>query len=263
MVTRVRKLAPGFNWLGFATVVGVLLVWQLLVDTKILDYSAIPSPTEIFTGFRYIAGDGMWGDLWHTVRCVLLGWLIAVFLGGSIGLLLSLNPTVATWSSATVDVFRSLPVVALIPIAILIWGTGSKSEIILGAYAGVWPMLINTAGGVRSLSPRLVDVASILRLSPMAKLTKIVIPSTGAAMLVGARLALATTLVICVVAEILGLQSGLGSALSLEQAGDQPARMWAYVVIVGVLGVLVNGGLVRLVRLAFPGVAASQERSAQ
>jgi ABC-type nitrate/sulfonate/bicarbonate transport system permease component len=260
MVTQIRRASFRFNWLGFATIIGILAVWQILVDTKILDYSALPSPTEIVTGLRYIAGNGMWGELWHTISCVLIAWAIAVFLGATAGLLFSLNATLASWSSATVDVFRSLPVIALIPIAVLIWGTGSKAEIILGVYAGIWPMLINTAGGVRNLSPRLIDVARSLRLSRLETLVKIVIPSTGGAMLVGARLSLATCLVICVVAEILALQSGLGSALSLEQAGGQPARMWAYVLIVGTLGLLVNLGLVRLVRVAFPGVAASSER---
>lgn len=263
MATQVRRAVLRFNWLGTATIVAILAVWQVVVGTKIINYSALPTPTEILTGLRYIAGNGLWSELWHTVSCVLVAWAIAVFIGGTVGLLVSLNATVASWSSATVDMFRSLPVIALIPIAILIWGTGSKAEIILGVYAGVWPMLINTAGGVRSLPTQLVDVAQTLRLSRVTTLLKVVIPSTGAAMLVGARLALATTLVICVVAEILGLQSGVGNAVALEQSADQPARMWAYVLIIGFLGLVVNAGLVRVVRLVFPGVSASSERSAQ
>jgi sulfonate transport system permease protein len=262
MATQVRRAFVRCNWLGLATFLGLLVAWQVVVDTKIINLSALPSPTQIFTGLKYIAGNGMWSELWHTVSCVLIGWAIAVGLGGTVGLLVSLNATLASWSSATVDMFRSLPVIALIPIGILIWGTGSKTEIILGAYAGVWPMLINTAGGVRSLPPRLMDVARSLRLSRVTTLVKVIIPSTGAAMLVGARLALATTLVICVVSEMFGLQSGLGNALQLEQSAGQPARMWAYVLIVGVLGLMVNFGLIRVVRLVFPGVSASNERSA-
>jgi ABC-type nitrate/sulfonate/bicarbonate transport system permease component len=100
-----------------------------------------------------------------------------------------------------------------------------------------------------------------LRLSRRATLQEILMPATGAAMLVGARLALATTLVLCVVAEMLGLETGVGHAVVLEQSGDEPARMWAFVLVIGALGILVNFMLVRVVRLLFPGVAAASERS--
>jgi ABC-type nitrate/sulfonate/bicarbonate transport system permease component len=189
--------------------------------------------------------------------------VIGVAIGAAAGLLLALNPTVAGWGSATVDLFRSLPVVALIPVAILIWGTASKAEVILGAYAALWPMLINTAGGVRGVTPRLRDVARMLGLSRWHTLRKIVLPSTGGAMLVGARLALATSLVICVVAEMLGLQSGVGNQLVLEQGAGQGARTWAYILVIGVLGLIANAGLTKAVRMAFPGVSAVSERSAQ
>ena len=131
--------------------------------------------------------------MWHTVRCVLIAWGIAVVVGGLAGMAFALNDTVASWGGSTVDLLRSLPVIALIPVAILIWGIGSNTEIILGAYAGMWPMLVNTAGGARGVPDRLYDVAQTMRLSRRATMQKIVMPWTGAAMLVGARLALTTT----------------------------------------------------------------------
>jgi sulfonate transport system permease protein len=254
-----------FNWLGLACIIAVLGVWQLLVSTHIVNYSSLPGPIQIWSGFRSLAGSGggLWSALGHTVRCVLEAWVIGVAVGGVVGLLIALNSTVAGWGSASVDLFRSLPVVALIPIAILIWGTGSKTEVILGAYAALWPMLINTAGGVRGVSPRLRDVARTLGLSRWQTLRKIVLPSTGGAMLVGARLALATSLVICVVAEMLGLQSGVGNQLVLEQGAGQAGRTWAYILVVGVLGLIANAGLTKAVRMLFPGVSAVSDRTAQ
>lgn len=264
MAASIRRLA-GFNWLGLACIVAVLGVWQLAVSTHVINYSSLPGPIQIWGGVRDLAagGGGLWSALGHTVQCVLLAWAIGTAIGAAVGLLLALNPIAAAWGSATVDLFRSLPVVALIPVAILIWGTASKAEVILGAYAALWPMLINTAGGVRGVNPRLRDVAKILGLSRWETVRKIVLPSTGAAMLVGARLALATALVICVVAEMLGLQSGVGNQLVLEQGAGQGARTWAYILVVGVLGLIANAGLTKLVRTAFPGVSAVSERSAQ
>jgi ABC-type nitrate/sulfonate/bicarbonate transport system permease component len=263
MASWLRRRAAGFNWLGAATIIGILALWQILVSTKIIDYSALPGPIQIWSGFRYLAGSegGLWAALGHTMKCVVIAWAIAVAIGTIVGIAVALNGTVASWAGSTIDLFRSLPVIALIPIAILIWGTGSKTEILLGAYAGMWVMLMNTFGGARSIPPALGDVARSLRLSRAATVRKIILPSTGAAMLVGARLALATTLVICVVSEMLGLQSGIGNQLGLEMDGGQAGRGWAYVVLVGVLGILLNFVLVRMVRLLFPGVAAASERS--
>jgi ABC-type nitrate/sulfonate/bicarbonate transport system permease component len=262
MAKRSRRLLARFNWLGCAVTVALLVIWQLLVTTKIIDYAPLPGPIGVANGLAYLAGNGMWSELAHTLRCVAIAWGIAIGIGGFAGLLLGLNATVASWTNATVDVFRSMPIVAFIPIAILIWGTGSQAEVILGAYAGVWPMLLNTSGGARGVPAQLRDVAKTLRLSRVETLRKIVVPSTGAAMLVGARLSLATALVVCVVSEMLGLQSGVGNALVLEQSADQPERVLAYVLVIGTLGILVNVGVVWLFRLLFPGVAANSEQRA-
>ena len=192
----------------------------------------------------------------------MIAWAIAVVVGGVAGLLVALNATVASWASATVDLFRSLPVIALIPIAILIWGTGTKTEIILGAYAGIWPMLINTAGGARSVPPRLLEVAQTLQLSRAATLLKVVMPVDRR---VDAR------------RRAPGAGDDPGDLrrrgdpraaerrrqqLVLEQRRTSRRGMWAYVLVIGCLGILVNFALVRLVRILFPGVAAASERSA-
>jgi sulfonate transport system permease protein len=263
MATRVKHSAHNFNWLGLGVILAVLVVWQLVITSHLINYSTLPGPVQIASGLGYIAGNGMWSNLLHTLHCVAIAWGIAVVVGGTVGLLLALNRGVSLWASATVDLFRSLPVVALIPIAILIWGTGTQTEVLLGAYAGLWPMIVNTSGGVRSVTPIMLDVADTFQLSRAGTLRKIVMPATGGAMLVGARLALATALVVCVVSEMFGLQSGVGYALMLEQSAEQPDRMWAYVLLIGCLGILVNAGLVRAVRAGFPGVSAVAERSAR
>ncbi|MFG1926951.1 ABC transporter permease [Cryptosporangium sp. NPDC048952] len=257
-----EKKRWGVNWLGLAVVVLVLVGWQVLAKAGTVE-GALPAPTEIWAGLRYLSGEdgGLWPALQHTIGVVLIAWLIGAALGAVLGIVLSSNKILASWSTATVDMLRSLPVIALIPIAILLWGNGDETEIVLGAYAALWPMLINTAGGVRSVNPRLREVGRTLGLSRLRVATRVVMPAAGAAMLVGARLSLATTLVVCVVAEMLGLQSGVGNQLVLQQSGMQPARMWVYVLVTGALGLLANAGMLRAFRLLFPGVAAVAERS--
>jgi len=263
MVTELKLMASRINWLGMAVVAGILLAWQLVVATGIITYSSFPAPTAILDAFVYLSGHGiLWPQVAHTLRCVFISWSLAVLIGSTVGLLIGLNKTAASWGTATIDLLRSLPVLVLIPIGILIWGPATQTEIIIGTYAGLWPMILNTAGGVRSVSPRLREVAATMGLSRAETLFKIVVPSTSASMLVGARLALSSALIICVVAEMLGLQAGVGNLLVLQRSADQPERMWAFVLTVGILGLLVNVALNWLVRLVSPGIYASMNRTA-
>lgn len=236
--------------------IGWLVIWQALISVGLLHLTDLPGPFGIISGFRQLLHLGLlWPAIGHTMLCMSVAWAAAVIIGGGIGLLVGVNKAARDWTSATVDVLRSLPVLAFIPVAILIWGPASKAEIVVAAYAALWPMLINTAGGARNVGPRLRDVARSLCLSRFQRMTKIVLPATGISMLVGARLALAIALVVCVVAEMLGLPNGIGYSIVLEESAGQPERLWAYIVTIGILGILTNTGLVLAMRLAFPGVS--------
>lgn len=256
MAIRARSFLGSVNFLGIAVMVGGLAVWQALVSSGLIHPTNLPGPFGIITGFRQLLQLGLlWPAVGHTMMCMSVAWGIAVIIGGGLGLLVGVNKTARDWTSATVDVLRSLPVLAFIPVAILIWGPASKAEIVVAAYAALWPMLINTAGGARNVGPRLRDVARSLCLSRFQRMRKIVLPATGISMLVGARLALAIALVVCVVAEMLGLPNGIGYSIVAEESAGQPDRMWAYIVTIGVLGILTNAGLVLATKLAFPGVS--------
>lgn len=256
MVTRLKRCLGHPNLLGAAVLVGWLAAWQVLISVGLLNTPNLPGPFGIISGFHQLLSLGLlWPAVGHTVMCMSVAWGIAVVFGGGLGLLVGVNKTARQWTSATVDVLRSLPVLAFIPVAILIWGPASKAEIVVAAYAALWPMLINTAGGARNVGPRLRDVATSMCLSPVRRTTKIVLPATAISMLVGARIALAIALVVCVVAEMLGLPNGIGYSIVAEESAGQPERLWAFIVTVGMLGIVTNAGLVFAMRFAFPGVA--------
>jgi sulfonate transport system permease protein len=169
------------------------------------------------------------------------------------GFALASSPGVRRFSSASVDALRTIPVVTLVPIALLIWGPSGTSELVVAAIAAVWPVLISAESGVRSVHPRLAEVASTLRLSRLATARKIALPAAAPELLVGARLALGFALVVCIVSEMVGNPAGLGYGLVAMQQALDPAGMWAYVVVIGVLGIVLNSLLVTLTRLAMPG----------
>lgn len=254
-----RASWQGFvNWQCLGVVVGLLVAWQLLVAVKVLDFQSLPGPSGIVSGLgQLLSEDSLWGPLGHTLLAVLIAWALAVAVGTLLGLAVGLMAPVAAWASPAIDLFRSLPVIAFVPIAILIWGPATEAEVLVAAYAAVWPMLVNTSRGVAAVGSRLHDVARTFRLSPIATIWKIIIPAAVGPMLVGARIALGITIVVAVVTEMIGPPLGLGYGLITAQNAEQPAQMWALVLVVGVVGVLANALLVWLSRAAFPAVTAT------
>ncbi|HZO37242.1 MAG TPA: ABC transporter permease [Solirubrobacteraceae bacterium] len=244
------------NLPGIAVVVILIALWQLVVDTKVIDFNYVSPPSQIADRIVDLARDGELSDnLWHTVSVALQAWVIAVGLGVIVGLLLAYSAAARTFTMASVDALRTVPVVALVPVALLVWGPSAKSEIVVAAYAALWPIVINTMGGLRSVNPRLHDVARTLRLSRVATARKIALPAAAPEILVGARLALGTSLVVTIVAEMVGNPAGLGYALIEQQQALNPAAMWAYVIVIGIVGVALNYAIVGIGRLLVPGSA--------
>jgi sulfonate transport system permease protein len=254
-VSRVRR---ALNPTGVAVVVCAIGLWQLLVVTNVLDFSFLPAASEVATSLVDLAKSGdLASDVGHTLWVTLVASAIAMVVGVALGLAVGLVPVVRTYSMASIDFLRTLPVTAMIPAVLLIWGPTARAEIIAATYAATWQILVNTAGGVRSVHPRLRDVARTFQLSRGETVRKVIIPAAMPAILVGARLAIVTALVVAIVAEILINPEGIGWGLVEGQQALQPAITWAYAVVAGVLGYLLNALLVWGVRRALPGGGAN------
>lgn len=266
-LTAELKLKPprpsvGLRWLrkvnvvGLLTGVGLLGLWELLVETKILDYpSAISSPSQIIGAVgQLVTQSGYPENLGHTVEVVVAGWAIAGVAGVVLGLALGLSRRAWVWSMASLDILRSLPAIAFVPIMVIIFGLSSHMEFTLVLVGGFWPVVLNTISGVRAVHPLLGDVAKTLRLSRLGSIRKIVLPAAAAQIIVGLRLSLALSLVLAVVAEMIGNPHGLGYQLVFYQQAFKPQLMWGYLLTIGILGILLNGIFVGLVRLLAPGI---------
>ena len=144
---------------------------------------------------------------------------------------------------ASLEVLRPMPVMAFLPLALLLFNFSLTTELVLIVYASIWPVLINTMGGVMSVAPRLYDVGRTLRLSRARMLRKIVMPAAAPAIIVGCRLSMGLSLVIAIIAEMLANPHGLGYAVISQLKAMQPQRMFAYVFFIGMLALALNAAL--------------------
>lgn len=233
------------NWLGLGTTGLVLVLWA--VAAEVLDYDGLPGPASVAASVGDLVSDGLVAKILHTVMVSLLAALIGIVVGAVLGLCCALIRVVHTYVESSFDVLRAVPAVALMPIALLLWGPEGRTEVIIGAYTAMWPMLVNTIGAVHNIHPQLDEVARMFRFDSRRRVMKIVLPAATPTMLVGARLAATAALVAVIVAEMIATPAGIGWAMIDARDALQYSQLWALAIITGLLGLAYNATLTWLV----------------
>lgn len=176
------------------------------------------------------------------------GLLLGLVAGVGLGVVLGLSRRAAQMSYLSVEVLRPVPSVALIPLAMLVFGFGFRMEISVVAFATFWPLLLLTQAAVQQVEPRLLEVARALNLSPLDRAFKIVLPSVLPRLFVALRLGVAIALVVAVTVEIAANPSGMGYALMIAQQSLQPELMLAWLFWIGLVGYAINSAALLLQR---------------
>ena len=238
-----RQLTPRLLRVGQACAVPALLLlaleWQARTGAANSDALAPPSQAAGALARAMIDGS-MLAATGFTLQAAALGLAIGALLGGSLGMALGLSRRASAWGFLSIEVMRPLPSVALIPLAMLIFGFGMTLEVSVIAFATFWPLLILTQAAVRQVEPRLFEVAAALQLSLLARTWKIVLPAMLPRLFVALRLGVGVSLVVAVTVEIAANPYGMGYALMLSQQSLNPALMMAWLAWIGAVGFATN-----------------------
>ena len=179
----------------------------------------------------------------RVITGITLSFLFAVPLGLMIGRYQLLD-TMTDWS---IQIFRSIPPISLIPLALLFLGIGDKPAIALIFLAGTWPLLINTIFGVRGIERTLIKVARAARASEFLVMKDIILPASMPAIFTGLRLAVGGGWLTVVTAEMIAVKSGLGYMILNAQLTFRSDLIIAGIIVIGAIGLLADQ-LVRRVR---------------
>lgn len=239
---------PSRTWTGNLAV--RLLAVAVAVGLWWLVTTVLASPTSMLQAFApqhavpaigdLIAQGVLFDDIWTSLYRLLVGLLIAGVLGVVTGL------AVGTWSrldTAARPIFQFLRMVSPLswaPVAIGLFGIGHRPVFFLVAAAAVWPVVLNTAAGVRSIDQGFLLAARSLGATPAETLFSVVLPAIRPHVLTGLRLALGIGWVVLVPAEMLGVTSGLG--YEILNSRDQLAydKVMAVILVIGLLGSLLD-----------------------
>lgn len=206
---------------------------------------SLAPPSAVFAALFEALRDG---SILHATRDTLVSAFAGLAAGGVtglvLGILLGIVPPFDRLMEVTIEALRPIPSIALLPIALIALGFGYRMEIIIVAFACTWPVLILTRAAVRSIEPRLIEVARSLRMPPLARTAKIVIPAALPRIFVAFRLAAGIALIVAVTVEIAINPLGLGHAIMTAQQALRPDLMLAYLVWIGLIGFALNYGLI-------------------
>jgi ABC-type nitrate/sulfonate/bicarbonate transport system permease component len=225
--------------------VTVLVVFEIWARAVHLQSDSLAPPSAIAAALVEAFADG---SILIATRDTLISAFAGLSIGGAIGLglgiALGIFKIFDRLMEVTIEAVRPIPSIALLPIALIALGFGYRMEIMIVAFACVWPILILSRAAVGSIEPRLIEVSRALRLSAADRVRKIIIPAALPRIFLAFRLAAAIALIVAVTVEITINPIGLGAGIMTAQQALRPDLMLAYLLWIGVVGYLLNGGLV-------------------
>jgi NitT/TauT family transport system permease protein len=227
--------------LPVATLVAIE-IWARAVD---LQSDSLAPPSAVATALASAFEDG---SVLIATRDTLFSAFAGLSIGGAIGLAfgiaLGIFNVFDRLMEVTIEAIRPIPSIALLPIALIALGFGYRMEILIVAFACIWPILILSRAAVGGIEPRLMEVSRALRLSPLDQVRKIIIPAALPRIFLAFRLAAGIALIVAVTVEIAINPIGLGAAIMTAQQALRPDLMLAYLLWIGIVGYLLNTGLV-------------------
>jgi NitT/TauT family transport system permease protein len=194
-----------------------------------------------------------------TLASAFAGLLIGGAVGLAFGFALGIFHVFDRLMEVTIEAIRPIPSIALLPIALIALGFGYRMEIVIVAFACVWPVLILSRAAIGGIESRLIEVSRVLRLSPADRVRKIIIPAALPRIFLAFRLAAGIALIVAVTVEIAINPIGLGAAIMTAQQALRPDLMLAYLVWIGAIGYALNAGLVVAQRHLFGRAALVRE----
>lgn len=219
----------------------ILAIWQGASITGLLPATSVPSMFDTAGELgRQVTRASFWAVVGQTVRGWALGLALAATVAVPLGLLLGILRPLRQSCTVIIEFLKPIPPVALIPLALLLWGPSLRMEIFLVAFGALWPILTNVLYGVLAVDPLALDMARSYRLSRTRTLRSVVVPSVLPFITTGLRLAASIALIIAIVAELIGGTLGLGKSIIDAETGNALPQMYADVFVTGILGLAVS-----------------------
>ncbi|HWE70513.1 MAG TPA: ABC transporter permease, partial [Acidimicrobiales bacterium] len=229
--------------------VGPLLVlglWQLVCSLGVFNSVEVASPLAVVDAGRQLWGTGeLQSNLLISLQRVAEGLVVGVVAGVVLAVVSGLFHRGEDLVDPIIQAARSVPILGLVPLAIIWFGVGETPKVFLIALGCTFPVYINTFAAIRGVDSKLVEAGQTFGLRRWGLVRRVILPGALPGFLVGLRFALVSSWLIVVVAEVINAKSGIGYLINEAQTWNRTDIIMLGLAIYAVLG-LVADAIVRL-----------------
>ena len=218
----------------------LLLVWHAAV--RLTQTEVFPPPLAVLRGIAELARKGLlFRYAADSLLRVAIGYGAALLLGLPLGVLLGWYTSAARAANPLIQLLRPISPLAWIPVAIVLFGVSNAAAVFLIFLASLFPILVATMNGVRSVPAMYVDAGRNLDLSRGALFARVLFPAALPQVLTGLRIALGVAWIVVVAAEMIAVNSGLGYlVIDSRNAGKRYDLVVAAMLLIGLIGLGLN-----------------------
>lgn len=218
----------------------ILLAWWWLATSGAPNFF-VPTPGKLVTTFiETWFGERMLTDVLPSIMRLVVGVLAAIVLGIVLGLAVGLNRTLRAVTEPVFEFFRALPPPVLVPVLMLLVGINDGMKVAVIISGCIWPVLLNTIEGVRSIDPVQNETSRSYGISGFSRIRYQILPSATPTIMAGVRQALSIGLILMVISEMFASSSGLGFTIVQFQRSFAVPEMWSGIVVLGLIGVALS-----------------------
>ena len=222
-----------------ASMVTIISAWEFVGRRSSPLFLSPPTAVVKAAAAMIVSGE-LLGALASSLQTVVIGFFTAATVGIVLGLLIGRYRVVDAATDWLINALYATPLVAVIPLVILWLGLGDLAKLFVVAILRVFPVLINTAAGVRNVPQSLIDVSTAFAANERQVLVKIILPSAVPYMMTGLRLGIGRAIIGMVVAEFFTAITGLGALIVKYGNRYDTASMFVPILVLMLLGILLT-----------------------
>lgn len=229
-----------------AAVVILLLLWQIAIMSDSLP-SMLPSVAQMLSGIGEALGSKVfWSSLGGTLQAALIAWLLASIVGVLAGLLIGSTPFAYRSTHILIDFGRAFPVLALMPVVIMLLGANTTMQVVVVGLSCVWPVLVQTIHGVKRQEAAVMDTVAIYQIPKLLKFRRVLLPAAFPFIATGIRISASIAILVAVGVEVISQAPGIGRQITLMQQAQRWDLAFAYLFFAGLIGWLIAVVLQRM-----------------
>lgn len=225
--------------LGLSGLAGLMLLWWLGVkvfgeaDGLSSRFSLAATASSLW---ELLGRSELYLHIAVSLKRIFVGLFLALLIGVPLGLLVGSSRNLEAATTPAFQFLRMISPLSWMPIVVMLMGVGDQPIYFLLAFAAVWPIVLNTAAGVRQLDPRWLQLSKSLSATRWETLRRVIIPGVVGHVLTGVRLAIGILWIVLVPCEMLGVSAGLGYYILDTRDRLAYSELMAMVVVIGLLG---------------------------